>query len=85
LRWQIELFFKWVKGNLKIKPFISKSENGVKMQIIIAMICYLLIRLAQNKINIPACSITIVTIVISRHLYVKKPIKKSLYQVYPSQ
>jgi len=47
-RWQIELFFKWVKQNLKIKRFIGTSENAVKTQIIIAMIAYLLLHLTKT-------------------------------------
>jgi len=50
-RWQIELFFKWIKQNLKIKRFIGTSENAVKIQIIIAMIAYLLLRLANRVIG----------------------------------
>ena len=52
-RWQIELFFKWIKQNLKIKKFLSKTENGIKIQICICMIAYILIKLAQllNKIS----------------------------------
>ena len=46
-RWQIELFFKWIKQNLKIKRFIGRSENAVKIQVLTAMIAYLLLRLAQ--------------------------------------
>jgi IS4 transposase len=45
-RWEIELFFKWIKQNLKIKKFLSKTENGIKIQICIAMIAYVLIKLA---------------------------------------
>jgi len=41
-RWDIELFFKWIKQNLKIKTFIGTSENAVKIQIWTAMIAYLL-------------------------------------------
>jgi len=47
-RWQIELFFKWIKQNLKIKRFIGTSENAVKIQIIIAMIAYLLLGMARK-------------------------------------
>jgi len=47
-RWQIELFFKWIKQNLKIKRFIGTSENAVKIQIIIAMIAYLLLKVASK-------------------------------------
>jgi len=46
-RWQIELFFKWIKQNLKIKRFIGRSENAVKIQILVAMIAYLLLRITQ--------------------------------------
>lgn len=42
-RWQIELFFKWLKQNLKIKRFFGRSERAVKTQIYIALIAYLLI------------------------------------------
>lgn len=44
-RWEIELFFKWVKQNLRIKKFLGKSENAVKTQIAVALILYLLIAL----------------------------------------
>lgn len=41
-RWQIELFFKWLKQNLKLKQFLGRSENAVKIQIYCAIIAYLL-------------------------------------------
>jgi len=47
-RWAIELFFRWVKQTLKIKHFIGNSENAVRIQIAVAMIAYLLLRLAQD-------------------------------------
>jgi len=47
-RWQIELFFKWIKQNLKIKHFIGTSENAVRIQIVIAMIAYLLLHMARK-------------------------------------
>jgi hypothetical protein len=46
-RWEIELFFKCIKQNLKIKQFWGKNENAVKLQIITAMIAYVLLRIAQ--------------------------------------
>lgn len=46
-RWQIELFFKWIKQNLKIKRFLGRSENAVHIQVLTAMISYLLIKLVQ--------------------------------------
>ena len=46
-RWQIELFFKWIKQNLKIRHFIGNSENAVRIHIYVALIAYLLLRMAQ--------------------------------------
>ena len=46
-RWQIELFFRWVKQTLRIKRFIGVSENAVRIQIAIALITFVLLRLAQ--------------------------------------
>ena len=52
-RWDIELFFKWIKQNLKIKRFLGRSENAVKTQIYIALITYILLYLYRksNEIN----------------------------------
>jgi hypothetical protein len=47
LRWQIELFFRWIKQTLRIKRFIGASENAVRIQIAVALIAFLLLRLAQ--------------------------------------
>ena len=47
-RWQIELLFKWIKQNLKIKSFLGRSENAVKAQIYAALIAYLLLRLLRQ-------------------------------------
>lgn len=47
-RWQIELFFKWIKNNLKIKKFLGKSENAIRTQICIAMISFILQRMAEE-------------------------------------
>jgi putative transposase len=44
-RWQIELFFKWIKQHLKITRFVGRSENAVRIQILIALITYLLLSL----------------------------------------
>jgi IS4 transposase len=46
-RWQIELFFRWVKQTLRIKHFIGVSENAVRIQIAIALIAFLVLRMAQ--------------------------------------
>ena len=46
-RWAIELFFRWVKQTLKITRFLGRSENAVRIQIAVALIAFLLLRLAQ--------------------------------------
>lgn len=46
-RWEIELFFRWVKQTLRIKHFIGVSENAVRIQIAVALIAFLLLRMAQ--------------------------------------
>jgi len=56
-RWQIELFFKWLKQNLKIKRFLGRSENAVKTQIYIAIIAYVLLWL-YRKAEGMSCSLT---------------------------
>jgi IS4 transposase len=43
-RWQIELFFRFVKQTLKIRPFVGRSENAVRIQIAVALIAFLLLR-----------------------------------------
>jgi putative transposase len=52
-RWQIELFFKWIKQNLKIKKFIGTSENAVMTQIWVAMCVYLIISFIKHASKIP--------------------------------
>ena len=48
-RWQIELLFRWLKQHLKIRSFLGRSPNAVRSQILIAMITYLLLRLAAER------------------------------------
>jgi putative transposase len=52
-RWEIELFFKWIKQHLKIKKFLGQSENAVRIQILTALIAYLLVALhkAAQQLN----------------------------------
>jgi len=62
-RWEIELFFKWLKQNLKIKQFLGRSENAVKIQIYTAIITYLLVSLYRRhngiKESLKLCLVTI--------------------------
>lgn len=48
-RWAIELFFKWIKQHLKIKKFLGRSENAVRIQILTALISYLLVALYKQR------------------------------------
>lgn len=51
-RWQVELFFKWIKQNLRIKSFYGTSENAVKTQIWIAVSVYVLVAIIKKRLNI---------------------------------
>ena len=61
-RWQVELFFKWIKQNLRIKSFYGTSENAVKTQIWIAVSVYVLVTILKKQLNIPASLYTILQI-----------------------
>ena len=50
-RWQIELFFRWVKQTLRISHFVGVSENAVRIQIAVALIAFLILRMAQRAQN----------------------------------
>jgi hypothetical protein len=58
-RWQIELFFKWIKQHLRIKSFFGISENAVKTQIWIAVAVYVLIAIVKKRLGISASLYTI--------------------------
>lgn len=47
-RWEIELFFRWIKQTLKIRHFIGRNENAVRIQVAVAMIAFMLLRLARK-------------------------------------
>ena len=51
-RWQIELFFKWIKQHLKIKKFWGTSENAVRIQIYSAIIAYCMMAIVQKNMNV---------------------------------
>jgi hypothetical protein len=53
-RWQIELFFKWIKQHLRIKAFFGTTENAVKTQIWIAVSVYVLIAIVKKRLNLSA-------------------------------
>lgn len=49
-RWEIELFFKWMKQNLRIKSFLGRTENAVRIQILVALIAFVLLHLYRTKV-----------------------------------
>ena len=51
--WDIELFFKWIKGNLRLKHYFGTSPNAVKTQIWIAMAIYLLVAILHKELKLP--------------------------------
>ena len=61
-RWQVELFFKWIKQNLRIKSFYGTSENAVKTQIWIAVSVYLMVAIIKKRLKIEASLYTILQI-----------------------
>ncbi len=61
-RWQIELFFKWVKQHLRIKAFYGRSENAVKTQIWIAVSIYVLVAIVKKELKIELSLYTILQI-----------------------
>jgi len=72
-RWQVELFFKWVKQHLRIKSFYGTSINAVKSQIWIALSIYLLVVIARKKLDIP-CPLYTFLQILEVNLFEKKPI-----------
>ena len=77
-RWHIELFFKWIKQNLKIKRFLGRSENAVMIQVLVAMIAYLLVKLIQLGIR---CDFSLQKIarILSLHLTTRRTIEDLLH------
>ena len=76
-RWQIELFFKWIKQHLRIKAFYGTSENAVKTQIWIAISVYVLVAIVKKRLRIELSLYTILQI-FSLTLFEKKPILQVL-------
>ena len=72
-RWQVELFFKWIKQHLRIKSFIGTSVNAVKSQIWVALCIYLLVAITKKKLDIP-CSLYTFLQILDVNLFEKKPI-----------
>ncbi len=76
LRWQIELFFKWIKQHLRIKAFFGTSANAVKTQIWIAVTVYLLIAIVRKRLGVEA-SLHEMTQILSVSIFEKTPINQA--------
>jgi hypothetical protein len=74
-RWQVELFFKWIKQHLRIKSFFGTSPNAVKTQIWIAVSVYLLVAIVKKRLNLPGSLHTILQI-LEVNLFEKIPISE---------
>lgn len=74
-RWQVELFFKWIKQHLRIKSFFGTSPNAVKTQIWIAVSVYLLVAIVKKRLNLPGSLHTILQI-LEVNLFEKIPISQ---------
>lgn len=76
-RWQVELFFKWIKQHLRIKAFFGTSENAVKTQIWIAVSVYVLVAIVRKRLGLEASLYQILQI-LSVTLFEKTPILRAL-------
>lgn len=76
-RWQIELFFKWIKQNLRIKTFYGTSANAVKTQIWSAISTYVLVAILKKRLGIDHSLYTILQI-LSVTIFEKVPVAKAL-------
>ncbi len=78
-RWNIELFFKWIKQHLRIKAFYGTSENAVRVQVWIAITVYLLVAIFKKRHRLPASLYTILQVP-SVTLFEKTPILQAFSQ-----
>lgn len=69
-RWQVELFFKWIKQHLRIKAFVGNSANAVKTQIWVAISTYVLIAIIKKRLNVSA-SLHAILQILSLNLFEK--------------
>lgn len=79
-RWQVELFFKWIKQHLRIKRFIGNSENAVKTQIWCAVATYVLIAIVKKELQLNASLYTLLQ-VLSVSVFEKTPLSQALFDI----
>jgi len=73
-RWQVELFFKWIKRHLRIKSFYGTSENAVKTQIWIAVSVYVLVAIVKKRLRLDDFSLYTILQILSITLFEKIPL-----------
>jgi IS4 transposase len=83
-RWQVELFFKWIKQHLRIKAFFGTSENAVRSQIWIAVSAYVLVAIVKKRLQLSASLYEILQI-LSLTMFEKIPLDQLLAQTMNDQ
>jgi hypothetical protein len=81
-RWQVELFFKWIKQHLRIKRFYGTSENAVRTQIWIAISVYVLVAIIKKQLNLEVSLHTLLQI-LSVTLFEKLPLQQAVADIVP--
>jgi len=79
-RWQVELFFKWIKQHLRIKAFFGTSSNAVQTQIWIAVCVYVLVAIVKKELRLE-CSMYQILQILSISLFEKVPIQQALTSI----
>jgi IS4 transposase len=82
-RWQVELFFKWIKQHLRIKQFYGTSGNAVKAQIWIAVSVYVLVAIVRKRLKLEVSLYTLMQ-VFSVTVFEKAPIESVVFQTADS-
>jgi hypothetical protein len=70
-RWQVELFFRWIKQHLKIKRFLGTTENAIRIQIAVALIVFLLLRMAAEATRSTASLLTFARLVRTNLMHIR--------------
>jgi len=83
-RWQVELFFRWIKQHLRIKTFYGTSPNAVKTQIWIAVSIYLLVAILKKRLQLPGNLHTILQI-LEVNIFEKRPIIQIVKEAYKQE
>jgi Domain of unknown function (DUF4372)/Transposase DDE domain len=83
-RWQVELFFRWIKQHLRIKTFYGTSPNAVKTQIWIAVSIYLLVAILKKRLHLPGNLHTILQI-LEVNIFEKRPIIQIVKDAYKQE